>query len=157
MDGFELQALLWILSVNQFKLSESELIEVLELREQVLISAAEDRAKRSFVENALFPRKIQFSKATRAYAKNLVRRLGVMHPDIFGLIPLNKRAWNWLATSIVHFSCMFIVLTFFASFTSIAPVAMYTFFIMGLVSIIPTINLFRASGLTKRLLANIEK
>ena len=156
MDGFELQSLLWILSVNQFKFDESELQEVIQLRADVLLSADEDRAKRLFVDNALTPRRIKFSKVTIAHTHKLLRRMIAMHPHVFSEKAVTERTWNWVITFCAHFTIAYFISDVFGAFPDIVPTAQFTFVILGILSMIPAIHLFRMSALTKRLIPKKE-
>ena len=156
MNGFELQAILWILSVNQSKFSEPELLEVIELREALLVSSSEDRSKRAFVDNLLFPRRIKYSHETVALAKKLLVRISVMRPDRFSYAVLGARLRSWAWTAVGHFSAMYLS-AHFSELHSALPTLAFIFGLFGMLSLIPCIILFRVHGLMKHFDLKKEK
>lgn len=156
MNGFELQALLRILSVNQFKLSQEELLEVIQLREKLLISSNEDRMKRGFVDNMLFPRSIKFSSETVALAKELLARISVMRPDRFGYTELSERLRYWVWTAIGHFSAMYLSAHFAEPRSALMTFA-FILGLLGMLSLIPCITLFQVRRIMKHLGLRKEK
>lgn len=149
MNGFELHALMWILSVNQLKFSQPELLEIIDLRQKLLDAALEDDKKRFMLERLLMQRSIRFSKRTVASARSLVSRIVELHPDRFSSKALFVRSFYWLFTSLVSFS----VMIYSARSLSSEPgnPAAAILFLIGFGSLVPASTLLRVGFLSRRL------
>jgi len=153
VDGFDVNAVGWVLTLNARVLSQEVRRVLYGLWTQLLRGQTEDKSKVDWLIRWMLPRSIRLSeKSTGAFAK-LVDRMAELRPERFGYNALRKRRDAWLLQTALSFLCWFLAAKFlpnsFPLFREIVP----TLFVMSFACLVPTMTLWRAAAAVRHLSA----
>ena len=146
VDGFDVNAVGWVLTLNARVLSQEERRVLHGLWTQLLRAQAEGKSKGDWLIRVMLPRSIRLSeKSTGAFA-NLVDRMGELHPERFGYNALRKRRDAWLLQTALSFICCFLAASLLPNTLPLFEELVLTLFLMSLACLVPTITLWRVEA-----------
>ncbi len=149
MNGFYVNAVGWVLTVNVHALDRQEARELSDLWILLMRARAQDSHGAHFLDRLLFPRYIPLSDMSREAFGVLLDRMAVLHPDRFGEKPLSHRRDHWLLQSVASLLLGFLAIWLLPLNWPLVREVVQTLFLMGIGFIAPTITLGRASQAAK--------
>jgi hypothetical protein len=146
VDGFDVNAVGWVLTLNARLLSQEERRVLCGLWTQLLSAQTEDKCKVDWLIRLMLPRSIRLSeKSTGAFAK-LVDRMAELHPERFGSNALRKRRDAWLLQTALSFLCCFLTANCLPNSIPLFREIVLTLFVMSFACLVPTITLWRVAA-----------
>lgn len=146
MNGFHVNAVGWILTLNVFALGHPEAGELAGLWTDLVHTRREDTRSAHPLRRLLQPRSTPLSeKALGAFA-TLVDRMASLHPERFGCDALRRRRDQWALQAALGFLLWFLTATLLLKTWPFADQIVLAFFLMGCGSVIPTVTLWRAAS-----------
>ena len=150
-NGFDVNAVGWILAFNARILSEEERRVLLDLWTQLQHAHADDKRRVDWLTRLMLSRSIRLSeKSTGAFAE-LVDCMAELHPERFGYHALRKRRHAWLLQTGLSFLSFFLATLWLPTASSLFEEIVLTLFLMSLACLVPTTMLWRAAAAAKRL------
>lgn len=151
MNGFHVNAVGWVLTVNALSLGKDDSKELSDLWATLLRTRTEDLSRTHPIFRVLHSRSISLSrKSTEAFAA-LVDRMVSLHPERFSHEALRRRRDHWALQVALAFLLCWLAAMFLPRSWPIADAMVPTFFLMGCAFLIPTVTLWRAASAVKRL------
>jgi len=145
-DGFDVNAVGWVLTPNARVFSQEERQTLYGLWSQLLCAQAEDKSKVDWLIRLMLPRSIRLSEKSAGAFANLVDRMADLHPERFGYNARRKRRDAWLLQTAVSFLCFFLAAKFLPNTLPLFGELVLTPFLMSLACLVPTITLWRAAS-----------
>ncbi len=146
VNGFHVDAVGWVLTVNARALSRQEARELSNLWIELMHTRTQDFRGAPFLYRLLFPRSTRLSDKTMTAFAALVERMAALHPERFGGDALRRRRDHWLFQAALGFLLGTLAATFLSLAWPLAREAVLTLFLMGLGFLIPMITLWRAAA-----------
>lgn len=109
MDGFDVQALAWMVFFNLAKFPERERETLAALITDVTSSSYADLGKLNWCERMLRPRSHLRSKATLTATKKALEFAQSVRPDVFSYQAVRTYMWIWMARSLGAFGACVIL------------------------------------------------
>jgi hypothetical protein len=146
VNGFHVNAVGWILTLNVFALGHPEAGGLAGLWTDLVHTRREDTRSAHPLRRLLQPRSTPLSeKALGAFA-TLVDRMASLHPERFGCDALRRRRDQWALQAALGFLLWFLTATLLLKTWPFADQIVLAFFLMGCGSVIPTVTLWRAAS-----------
>ncbi len=149
MNGFHVHAVGWILIFNSRACTPEEARGLTRLWEQVVRSHSEDLSRACLFRRVMQTRSIRLSKQSVQALANLIRSRIFLHPERFSLEALRKRRNCWAAQVLLGFALCAVSAHFLPRHWPFAPEVIPTFLLLGLLSVIPPVLLWRAATAVK--------
>lgn len=144
MDGFDVNAVGWVLTLNVRALSQRERYELYSLWTEVLRAYTEDKNKVHPLLRLALPRSIKLSEKSVGVFAKLVDRMAALHPESLGYSALRKRRNAWLLQTALSFLCWFLIANFLPNSFPLSREIVLSLFVMSFACLIPTVTLWRA-------------
>ena len=144
VDGFDVNAVGWVLTLNVRSLNQRERYELYSLWTEVLRAYAEDKSKIHPLLRLAMPRSIKLSEKSVGVFAKLVKRMTALHPESLGCSALRKRRNAWLLQSALSFLCCFLTANLLPDSFPLFREIVLSLFVMSLACLIPTVTLWRA-------------
>ncbi len=154
MDGFDVNAVGWVLTFNVRSLNQRERYELYSLWTEVLRAYAEDKSKVHPLLRLAMPRSIRLSEKSRGALTKLVDRMAELHQERFGYNALRKRRNAWMFQAALSFLCCFLAANLLPDSFPLFREIVLSLFAMSLACLIPTVTLWRATTASRHLGAN---
>jgi hypothetical protein len=153
VDGLDVNAVGWVLTLNARALSQQERQGLYGLWTELLRAQIEDKSKVHPLLRLLLPRSIRLSEESAGAFANLVDRMAELHPERFGYNALRKRRDAWLLQTALSFLCCFLTAKFLPNTFPLFGELVLTLLLMSLACSVPTITLWRVAAAVRHLSA----
>jgi hypothetical protein len=154
VNGFHVQAVGWVLTVNAFTLSPPEAEELSGLWTDLVRIRAEDVRLAHPLFRCLFLRSLPLSPSARDALAMLVGRMVAQHPERFGPDALRQRRDHWAR----HVALGFLLTAFTAILLPqswpFAETVASTFLLMACACLLPLLTLWRATAAVRQCIAH---
>ena len=155
-DGFDVNAVGWVLALNARVLSQQERRELYFLWTDLLHAQTEDKSKVHPLIRLLLPRSIKLSEEGMRLFANLVDRMAALHPERFGGDALRGRRNGWmLQLAFGSLSC-YLAANFLPNSFPLFGEVVLTLLVMSFACLPPTVTLWRAASAVKHLSAKLQ-
>ncbi len=149
MNGFYVNAVGWVLTVNMHALNRQEARELSDLWILLMRARTQDSHGIHFLDRLLFPRYIPLSNTSREAFGVLMDRMAALHPDRFGENALSRRRDHWLLQAVASLLLGSLAVWLLPLSWPLVREVVQTLFLMGVGFMAPTITLGRASQAAK--------
>ena len=95
VNGFHVNAVGWVLTLNAFALSRHEAHELSGLWAALLRARAEDKSRTNPLFRLLLPRSIPLTEKSLEVVGDLMARMSALHPERFSSDALRRRRNHW--------------------------------------------------------------
>ncbi len=149
VNGFQVQAVGWVLVFNARALSLQESEELSGLWRVLLRNHAEDKSKEPPFLRLAQPRSIPLSQeSVRAFGA-LVDRMAVLHPERFGWPALRARRNYWAVQAALGLGLGALTATWLPTGVTVIRDMVVALLLMGCGLLVPTVTLWRATSAVK--------
>ena len=145
MDGFDLNAVGWVLIFNVRTLSQAERYELHALWTELLRAYLEDKREVHPLIRLAMPRSIRLSEKSAGLFAKLVERMAALHPERFGYTTLRRCRNAWLLQSGLSFLCWFLSASFVPASFPLSKEIVLSLFVMSFFCLVPTVTLWHAA------------
>lgn len=151
IDGFEIHAIGWLFWLNMKALRCEKGLEVANCRAELFEHELKARSHIDPVQNIVSPRRVQFTGDVVRAMKKLLQLMADLFPDRFSRTALIARRRHFVGLVVVNFFVCYMASQFLPADISWRGSVIFTFLLMGLMSLFPLIILFRVTTMMKRL------
>ena len=156
MNGFDVNAVGWVLTLNAHGLSQQERRELYGLWTGLLCAYTEDKNKVHPILRLTIPRSIKLSEKSMGAFSKLVDRMIALNPERFGCDGLRGRRNGWVLQMALGFLSCFLAANFLPITFPLFGEIVLTLFVMSFACLAPTVTLWRAASAVKCLSARTQ-